>query len=388
VRTRLKPTRFWHLADLHLGEAHVPRCDTLKGGEDEGACAFCIRATLVDRLAHELRRARPDLVLFAGDIFENTAGYDVLAPFEEAARVAGTVLVGVRGQHDPGGPSLKRRFPWLLPTGGINDETGIFIRAVAGVRGESGWPDACGKYEPDPGGRPSVLLAHANVARFPGGERKTPRYRYYALGDRHRLHLEPAAEGAWIGNPGHLHSYWDGSGKAWPVFFIRGTIGADGSVAAQPCALEAAPFLAPPTRQLYTPFEHRDHRRGSLVLVHAPDDRVLVRARVVPSHRDEVVPVRYQRLGHRGYGAPARRAVFQYQTSAQREEIVRSILRAMPRDVFVSPSPGRGRSVDRIVNYGSILAREDQLPRFLEQTFMISAKTQTSDYEAGSARWT
>jgi hypothetical protein len=60
--TSKSETRFWHFADLHLGEHE--ECS-------EGPCHACIAERVLAALVRELRATPepPHLILFAGDIF-------------------------------------------------------------------------------------------------------------------------------------------------------------------------------------------------------------------------------------------------------------------------------------------------------------------------------
>lgn len=386
MTSRIRDTTFWHLGDLHLCEPCVPRCAAPPAKPAKPACHPCIRAVLLDRLSKQLARERPDLVLLAGDIFEDRSKetYSLLERFEANAKASGSTLVGVRGQHDPSRAALAKRFDWFLSSGATADVGAVTVFGLPCESAKNSWPVRFAQFNPGKSRKPAVLLAHANVVHFPARERTAPRFRYYALGDKHQVYVERLPSGAVLGNPGHIHSYWDGSGKAWPVFFLRGRISAEGRVTVEAVSLERAPYFAPPTRQLYVPFEHRRRRAGWLVLVHAPDDSSLRRVGLVPDSVDSILSTVDRKRGKPVTGAETRRALFSYRDPNHLRHLISSIVSGLPNDVFVSPSTGKGWA-NRVKDYGAHLVN-DRLEELVEKTFMREAKTLTSDYEVGTPR--
>lgn len=360
-------TRFWHFADLHLGEHE---------GCSEGPCHACIAERVLAALARELRATPepPHLILFAGDIFnlpgEATSGKRTwdeqriaefieqaakpLKPLLAAARKRRVAVVGVSGdaKHDPPATEIRKALRWVsLLTKGSAPE----LHYGVWVTGRPGSVARNRKLEPEDS--PSILLTHCGTR--PAGAKG---FSYYALGHLHEF----GHDGAIAAHPGHLVSRWDGPGKAWPTYFIRGTLNDKGQVRIWPVPLEQRPYVAPATRQFYTEHEYAAKTEGLLVLVHAPAPAFFAR-------RGLEVTLDWPKKGKWG----PRRAIFHYDSPEMMQAIVRRVAMGCPNDVFVTPSP-------RVICYGRQLGDSVRLAEFAAKIHKRTAGTQTSD-RAGRA---
>lgn len=376
-----KKTTFWHLSDLHLEAQCDRRCTTSRP-----ACHACIKAALIERLAARLERERPHLLLLAGDLFEDESWKEKdnsLEPLLRAAKRRSTVVVGIRGQHDPGTRALQRRYPWILGEGGTNADAGVLVRALPGAeKGRTAAERtrrtlrALSGSAHDPRGRPSVLLAHINAAAFlRQAERQVPRFRYYALGDMHLSRIVRLADGAVMGTPGHLYSYFDGSGKVWPTYMLKGSFSSSGDVEVSRVALQDGSLGAPQMRQVYIPRRYHGRDDGQVVLVNAPEDDVLKRVTLRPESVQHL-----EASGTDPQAITLRRATFSFGSAQELRALVRGLLEVMPRDVFVGLARGKGRAEDRWRHYGACILRGD-LEDFVQASLVPTSKTQTSDTE-------
>lgn len=368
------PVHFMHLADLHL----TPCPRTGSCGPDDPACDSCIKAKILEGLGARLEhpRTRPDLVLLAGDLTDLWEGYhgpkglrkaaEPLTRFVEKARSHGVVVAGVTGEHD-GDESTKTfrkhlGWNWLLKSGEVNDETGVHVHGVEGRPKQAGVGDDILATKPE-GGQPAVLLAHADWPKVPRNHASA--FSYCALGHLHWLKLGPLAPGVRTvaGYPGHLFSYWDGCGKAWPVHAITGEI-RDGRVHVNPMPLSFAAG-APETRRMYVDASDAEANRGTLVFENPPDvgffDELGVRA-LFEDQLDPAFGNLYRRL-----------ARVRYTSTAHLERILRSALEGHPSDVFVTPATGRSGD-DRVKDWGRALTG-DRFEELFEKTFKRSEKT-------------
>jgi hypothetical protein len=350
-------TRFWHFADLHLG-AH----DGCAGGKP---CRRCISERILAELRKELERTKwpPHLVLFAGDILNLRAATtetikqaaEPLQAFIRAAERHGAVVVGVTGdrKHDPPAWRLRRTldWDWLLRRGQTVEKHGVWVTGLPGSVPDDRKRRANGVR--------SVLLTHCDEA--PAGAEA---FSYCALGHHHQYKHEGNAA-----RPGHLVSLWDGPGKAWPTYFIQGTLSGTGETDVRAVPLEEPPYGAPATRQFFTEHVYKHQRSGVLVLVHAP---LVLRADWAK--------------GPERTGEP-RLAAFHYRKLDRIGEIVRQVAETCPNDVFVTPSPPKCVRKERIVCYGRQLLDDQALLRsFLADIPKKDDGTQTSD-RAGMAAW-
>ena len=366
---------FMHLADLHLSPC--PRTRTC--GEGDPACDACIKATILDGLAARFddARTRPDLVLLAGDLTDLSEGYagarglnmtaEPLTRFVARARARGVVVAGVTGEHD--GDDSTRTFrkrlgwDWLLRSGEVNDKTGVPVYGVEGRPKQAGVGDDIRAVEHD-AAAPGVLLAHADWPKVP--REHASAFSYCALGHLHWLKLGPVSAGGrtMAGYPGHLFSYWDGCGKAWPVHAITGEIYESGRVRvnALPLSLAAG---APETRRMYVDASEGGQSRGTLVFENPPDARFFADLGVQAQFEEHLDPA---------FGNVYRRvARVRFTSVAQLEGLLRAALERCPGDVFVTPATGRGWS-DRVKTWGRAVTGE-VFSEFVEKTFKKSDKT-------------
>jgi hypothetical protein len=349
--------RFWHFADLHLG---------LHDGCAVGwPCRRCISERILAILAQETERTRrqPHLVLFAGDILNLRAATsetikqvaEPLQAFIGAAEERGAVVVGVTGdrKHDPAAWRLRKvlEWDWLLRRGQTKQVHGVWVTGLPGSAAES--------RKRKPRGVPSVLLTHCDAA--PAG---ADAFSYCALGHHHQYKREGNAA-----RPGHLVSLWDGPGKAWPTYFIQGTLSGTGEIDVQAVPLEEPPYNAPATRQFFAEHVYQQRRSGVLVLVHAPST---LRADWVKEPECTGEP---------------RLAAFQYGTVGAMSGIVREVAGICPNDVFVTPSPARSVRKERIVCFGhQLLSDPDLFAYFSSDIPKAKDGAQTSD-RAGVTAW-
>jgi hypothetical protein len=303
-----------------------------------------------------MARRPPHIVLLAGDIFNlGAAKSDVIrqaaAPLQaliDAAQSQGAGVVAVTGdkEHDPLAWRIRRALDWgwLLRRGQTERVHGVWVTGLPG--------SAPGDTRKGLKGQPSILLTHRDEAP-PGADA----FSYCALGHHHQYRREGNAA-----RPGSPVSLWDGPGKAWPTYFIKGTLWPSGAVSVRPVLLERPPYSAPATRQFFTEHLYQDQRSGVLVLVHAPP---AVRADWTKK------PIRD--------GEP-RLAAFHYHSLRQMRDIVKGVAEGCPDDVFVTPSPPASIRKHRIVCYGRQLLHEPGLlSSFLTDIHKKDDGTQTSD---------
>lgn len=370
-----EPVHFLHLADLHLSPC--PRSGNC--GPDDPACDSCIKAKILEGLCARFDhpRTRPDLVLLAGDLTDLWEDYKgprglrtVAAPltrFAEKARTNGVVVAGVTGEHD-GEESTKTfrkilGWDWLLKSGEINDETGAHVHGVEGRPKQAGVGDDIRSVKPSDGA-PAVLLAHADWPKVPRDHAAA--FSYCALGHLHWLKVGRLSPGVSTiaGYPGHLFSYWDGCGKAWPVHAITGEIHADGRVHVNPMPLTLAAG-APETRRMYVDASDAENSWGTLVFENPPDARFFADLGVCAQFEEQFDPA---------FGNLYRRvARVRYTSHAHLERLMRAALEQHTGDVFVTPATGRG-SNDRVKDWGRALLGE-RFDAFAKNTFKRDEKT-------------
>lgn len=381
-------TTFWHLADIHGYGPCSPRCAFPPGPEADDACHNCIKEEIIERMAAQLAAAPPDLLLIAGDIIEGLAGgheggKTIIDPLLRAAREHGVVIVGVTGQHDAATQLFRDElgWTWLLDTGECNQDTDVFVRAIGGRGKQKGVLADLSSVDPAPEGRPGILLAHFDPAILPKSEWSAPRFSYYALADRHQLWIQDLAAGAKAACPGHLFSYYDGCGKTWPVFFLRGQVDRTGKGEVEPVALQSPIYLAPHTRQLYVPFESRNQPGGKLVLVNPPERAILDSLRR-PYDLEELRYYRERKFP--GAAAMALcRAVFSYGSHSELRSLVDAILSATPDDIYVSPSVGAYKK--RVKTVASVLLA-DRFDEYLDKIVQMKSDGLTADSGATGQR--
>jgi len=362
--------RFWHLSDLHLTWS-CDACDAGICGRTQ-ACWVAIKTNIISILAAELLRsdAPPHLLLFSGDILESAKNpSDMrlaaarLEPLLAAARARGTRILGVAGTrgHDHLVTAAKKNlgWNWLLETGQQHECGGV---KVVGVNGDSEKESAAEARSISPPTGPSILVAHAlklETALNMG-------FNYCALGHIHWARIERRDQAHVAAHPGHLYSYWDGSGKAWPVFILEGAIDTkDGRVMVERVPLEDPPFNVPATRQLYIDYKDRAAKSGELHLVHAPYQPWFYLDAKLPTPKLVAV------------NTGALRATFAYENLLVRDSLVRTILNRCENDIFVSLA--QEDQSKRVINYGRNLLGDDEFSKFMTTCIMQEPNKQTSD---------
>jgi DNA repair exonuclease SbcCD nuclease subunit len=361
--------RFLHLADLHL----TPCPSDGRCGPYDVACHACIKREILARLRERLldRSTRLDLLLLAGDLTERRDSEEGLrwttAPLTElvaAAKTVGTTVAGVTGEHDGEDSTTALRdmlgWTWLLRTGEVNRESGIAVFGIEGRRKCDGLAGDFAKLRTVPG-ETSVLLAHGELSAFKAAG---PRFDYYALGHRHRAQLRPASarSSTFAAYPGHLFSYWDGDGKAWPVHVIEGVIRLDGTVAAEafPVATKTA---APETRRMYVAHADVGRPEGTIVFEHSPGAEFFAGIGIAATVEDQKESGRFLRHVTR----------ISYRSRAEMKGVLKAVLDGLPKDVFVWPSTGVGWR-DR-ADYGRRLSRL-RFDEYVVKVFKRQANTQ------------
>jgi len=365
------PVRFWHLSDLHLYPCNGPDgdCDC-----EEETCAVSIKRDLLKAIAHDLRHTPtpPQLLLLTGDIFERTENKTLdaarfLQPLFDAASARGTEVFGILGDDGHDGDvrknAAKLGWGWLMKAREVRVH-GSGVKVVAVDAGSEAEVKKAVGALPEPGG-PSILLAHASEVAA-----DTP-HNYRALGHIHTACIARFDESHVSGRPGHLYSYWDGPGKAWPVFMIAGIIDAkDGRVEAWRVPLEGPPYFAPATRQIYGDVGGYEQRSGALYLVHAPTERWFFEGCGLEAQYVEFLPK-----------SGAVKATYRFTSKGARDDVIRKILEACPSDIFVTPATDKGYT-DRIKRRGGVIAASEKLfGEFVEKTFKRIEGTQTSDFD-------
>jgi hypothetical protein len=360
-----RAVRFLHLGDLHLSPSceHGGAC-----GPKDPPCHQCIKTGILRRLQVRLvsARTRPDLLLLAGDLTDMCETVNDLrlaaAPLDEfvnTALAARIVVAGIVGEHDWERADLRRLlgWSWLLRTGGVVRASGVAVYGVNGRSKQERLARDIGRLRPKEG-EPSVLLAHGS--QIPS----EPRFNYYALGHLHwsKYGTFPKGSMSTAAYPGHLFSYWDGSGKAWPVYVLEGRIHADGHVDVERVPLSGAPE----TRRIYISSRYRGRERGVLFFENPPEEGRLRRLGVRATFKDEP---------DKSFGTVYRRvARASYGSQSELRGLLRKIVGEHPNDIFVSPATGRGNA-DRVVAYGHTLLGK-RFEEFVSKTYKSHARTQ------------
>jgi hypothetical protein len=164
---------------------------------------------------------------------------------------------------------------------------------------------------------------------------------------------------------GHLFSYWDGDGKAWPTYVVEGNIEGAGRIDVELSALSDI-VGAPETRRMFIDFEHAKASCGEIIFENAQEQGFFLRLGLEAVIREDIDSV--SRRSRR------RIAHLPYSSRAQMRDIARAILQNCPDDVFVVPSRGAGW-INRLKGYGRILATNG-FDGFVEQMFKMSPVTQ------------
>ncbi len=351
MATSQRDVRFLHLADLHL----TPCLREAACGPGDAACHACIKAALLDRLVARFAApaTRPDLVLLAGDLTEHRdLGPNVrraVAPldrFVAAAWAKGITVAGITGDHDgENGTAVLRDtlgWDWLLGSGEVNRSSGVAVHGVEGRPNRRSVADDLSRLAPI-SGEPSVVLVHDDASALRSAPDSS--FSYFAMGHLHQGRVRPARRGprALFGYPGHLFSYWDGDGKAWPVHAIVGTIAADGTVEAE--LLPLSSLGAPETRRIYVDFADVGRSEGTIVFENSPSAPFFqdlgVAAEVADDFRQGIA---FRRVAH-----------LTYASRTDLRDRLHSIVSALPGDVFLTPSTGGGWR-DRLADYGATIA--------------------------------
>ena len=367
------PVRFLHLADLHLMV-----CDNDDAcGPNDPACHPCIKAKILDGLHAHLGdpQTKPDLLLLAGDLTESCATRKerekATAPLERLVSTAlknGVVVAGVTGEHDGVASTSRLRrglgWKWLLGSGDVNRETGVAVHGVEGQPKQRGVEAAIRATAPR-AGEPAILLAHVDWSKVPRTHASL--FQYCAFGHLHWAKFGPLSAGSrtTVGYPGHLFSYWDGCGKAWPVHALEGEIFSDGRVVVKTIPLSGR-GATPETRRIYVDASAAGRRRGVVVFENAPNEAFFSELGVEPIFEHDMDPV-----FHNVYCRVVR---VRYDSKEHLRHILRQALVRHAEDVFVTPSPGRDWA-SRIKDYGRALVGE-RFERFASETFKRSAGTQ------------
>jgi DNA repair protein SbcD/Mre11 len=160
--------RLVHLADLHLGYRQYQRVTPTGGNQREADVAGTFRRAVDTVIA-----LRPDLVVFAGDVFHNVRPTNpaILLAFRQFARLTealpGVPVVMVAGNHDLPRASDSSCILRLFESLGIQvadfrarrfafPELELSVLAVPEVTGDR--PDL----SPDPSARHNVLVLHSD----------------------------------------------------------------------------------------------------------------------------------------------------------------------------------------------------------------------------------
>jgi hypothetical protein len=237
---------FVHIADLHLGNTCWP---TVK--EKGYPSSDLIKAICLDEIAAFIRKHRPDFLFVAGDLTEVHGGdpfscdvmpysRDLFSRVVAACESSGTSIVAVAGDHDPEVTVLREYFPFVLEIGEIASINNVRIGGL-GVRPHQEGISA--DFERWRGERLDFVLIHSDkIATSRFSDLGTT---YVARGHLHKW-KDCSSQSLKSLHPGHLYTYWDGSGKAYPTCF------ASGFVREGECVVESHLFrTAPRTRRFY-----------------------------------------------------------------------------------------------------------------------------------------
>ncbi len=217
---------FVHIADLHLGNTCWPAVKK-KGypSSDE------IKAICLGEVAAFIRDRKPDFVFVAGDLAEvhgnDPFGCDVMScakklfsPVVKACKSSGTSIVAIPGEHDPEVAVLREYFPSVsvLDVGEIDSFRGYRIGGLGARPLQKGIAKDFDRWQDK---KLEFVLVHSEkiaTSRFSRlGARYVARGHLHAWRDQSSLSLKSV-------HPGHLYTYWDGSGKAYPTCFAEGVV--------------------------------------------------------------------------------------------------------------------------------------------------------------------
>ena len=172
---------------------------------------------------------RPDFLFVTGDLTEVHGGdpfaCDVMPYSRElfsrvvnACESTGTHIVAIPGDHDPEMAVLKEYFPFTLDIGEIVSIDNIRIGGLGVRPRQEGLTEDFDRWR---GEKTDFVLIHSDrisTSRFAAlGAQYVARGHFHKWEDRSSQSLKSL-------HPGHLYTYWDGPGKAYPTCFASGFV--------------------------------------------------------------------------------------------------------------------------------------------------------------------
>ena len=329
---------FIHISDLHLGytqwpswaKRNAPSCDDIK-------------ISFLAEIINYIREKKPDVLFIAGDVTEchQESVYEYvmpfarkqLAPIVEACKCAKTEIIAIQGDHDPDCELLCSVLPGTREIGEIVEIKGYKIGCLGTRRKQVGVVEDFERW-----GCEHLDIAVVHSDKISASAFSKLGVRYLAGGHLHKFrHVKLSGITAVM--PGHLCSYWDGDGKAWPTCFVSGVLD-DKS-----CHIDCHVFKGPRTRQIF--FDHETlYLKGCL-------------SYEISSLTGDWIstPVSFW---------------VDVETKLDREdplEKMTMLLRRFSKDVFVTPVKNK----KRVIRYGAdILNNESELKRFVQYSSRAS----------------
>ena len=211
------------------------------------------------------------------------------------------------------------------------------------------------------GSKPGVFITHPhNLAKTKSRELG---YSYYAVGHVHRKEIIGIADNSFIGRPGHIYSYWDGDGKAWPTGYIVGEF-IDGKL-----NLEWYGFSAMQTVRLFIdPFKKNQLGESFLVVENCKEGD--------GEEIEKIIDGRWYDQGFRGIFE----GYYNFE-SINFQNDIKAIIELFKGNIMVTPSDSK--DMKRKYGYNRIVVRASTLlenkvlfEEYLERIFKARPKTQ------------
>ena len=353
--------KFLHVSDLHLFQ------DENSSNVTEDVFHIDLKKMALSEIATAVERHSIDAIFVSGDIECNHP--DDLMPVIRRWSETGATIFAVYGDHDtpPVRRNLNREFSRVPGCHVIDKPRSVEVAdlsiRVVGMSCRSkqeGFRDQFSKLHFVSDDVPTVFLSHPYD--LPARDLNMSQVRYYALGHLHRPLIQNLPSGAIKARPGHLYSWWDGDGSAWPTGYILG------SLSGAKVKAKFVPFSKkiPQTRRFYVDPFIRENRSMKVCLENCPEDEGRALVRGWGGHwRDD---------GFRGV----------YSNFLLRTEvpgIISDILRMFDEDIFVTPSDGvnmrRKYGTSRVAMRGATIVNHEKVrTEYLERSFKARANTQ------------
>ncbi|HLR42797.1 MAG TPA: metallophosphoesterase family protein [Pseudogracilibacillus sp.] len=217
----MNPNKFLHIADLHLIEnLHVKTVE-------ENLHHFTMKKQVFNHITNLIKKEEIGAILIAGDI-EAEAPEKIYPFFKDWLDLDVRIFI-VFGDHDTAlmRKELKELFQdeanvYMLEDGEMIQDASLNFN-VYGLNCEPKQTGFLTDFKNLPvksSEQPTVFLTHPY--QLPKTKMRELGCEYFATGHIHHFLIEKIDENIKLGRPGHIYSYWDGDGKAWPTGGIIG----------------------------------------------------------------------------------------------------------------------------------------------------------------------